>query len=201
MATPTVGETWDQYEQLRVRYKRRKRLNYGRAERVQKEQELGSYLAWCKAQQLPPLLFMAKRFEAMYRASRGLAVPRMSQLKSDKLARVWARIESDHYRDQQSERLHAEAVPADTLSIRELRADPAPYQETVKRRNVADPDGCLALFRHTGGYHPKSGWCEQCINQGVCQRQLRATYGFDVTALRLGRFQGLPNRVLMAALG
>ncbi len=126
---------------------------------------------------------------------------RMSQLKSDKLAAIWARIESSHYREQQSDRLHHEMAEPETQAIRDLRADPAPYQETVKRKNSADPDGCLALFRHSGGYHPKSGWCVQCVNQGVCQRQLQATHGFDVGALRSGRLQGLPNRVLMAALG
>lgn len=200
MAEPTVGDAWAQYDQLRKQYGRSK-IRVGRAERGKKDQELSNYLAWCADKGVPPMLFMQKRFEAMYRASRGLAIPRTSQLQSEKLAAIWSRIEGDHYSGVQSDRLHREASDPHVQAVRDLRADPAPHQETVKRKNSASPDGCLALFRHSGGYHPKSGWCVQCVNQGVCQRQLRATYGFDVGALREGRFAGLPNHVLQAALG
>ena len=200
MGTTTVWDAWAHYESLRRKY-RRKTVTISKDARETLLAALAEYLTWCDEKRLPPLLFMNKRFEAMYLASRRLAIPRVTQLKSDKLAAVWSRVESTHYADAQSERLHREMPSYDVQTIRDLRGEPQPHQETVKRRNSASPDGCLALFRFSGGYHPRSGWCQQCVNQGVCQRQLQATFGFDVAALRAGHLAGLPNHVLHAALG
>ena len=64
---------------------------------------------------------MAKRFEAMHIASRRLAIPRVTQLKSEKLAAVWSRVESKHYAEEQSERLHAEMAAPEVQEVRDLR--------------------------------------------------------------------------------
>ena len=193
-------QAWDHYEKLRIKYKRRPKVKVGIAERERKLAEMKDYLDWCAARDVPPLLFMEKRFEAMYRASHRMAIPRSNQLKSEKLAAVWGRVESTHYAQQQSDRLHEALSPWQVQVIRDLYSQPTPQQENVKRKNSANPDGCLALFRYSGGYHPKSGWCSQCTNQATCAQQLRAVYGFDVVALREGRFAQLPNHILHAAL-
>lgn len=195
-----LHDLWNHYETLRTRYRRKKRA-VTNAEKEQTLTALSEYLQWCEERDLPPRLFMEKRFEAMYRASRKLAIPRITQLKSDRLAEVWGRVESEHYAQKQYDRLKSEMKPEFVQTVRDLRGAPEPHQETVKRKHAAAPDGCLALFRFSGGYHPKSGWCASCTNASICARQLCATYGFDVVALREGRFAQLPNYVLQAALG
>jgi hypothetical protein len=142
---------------------------------------------------------MEKRFEAMYRASHKKVVPRTSQLASERLAKCWPRVEQAHYSAKHVERVTKAQGTTAQINVRALVADPMPYQEDVKRQNAGMREGCLAMQKYSGGYHPKSAHCRGCDCKARCTDQLTATHGFDVVALRTGRYQQVPNHILKAA--
>ena len=195
----TVWETLEHYHQLRTKYGRRRPRSIAAEKEQQDAGHIEQFLTWCEGQQLPPRLFMEKRFEAMYRASHKKVIPRTSQLTSERLAKCWPRVEQDHYTDQHVKRVTKAQGTTVEINVRALVADPLAYQEDVKRQNAGSPEGCLAMQRYSGGYHPKSEQCRQCDCKARCGDQLKDTHGFDVVALRTGRYQQVPNHILRAA--
>jgi len=195
----TVWETLEHYHQLRTKYGRKRPRKIAAEKTREDAQHIEQFLTWCGDQQLPPRLFMEKRFEAMYRASRKKVVPRTSQLASERLAKCWPRVEQDHYSAQHVKRVTQAQGTTVQINVRALTADPMPYQEDVKRQNAGMPEGCLAMQKYSGGYHPKSDWCKGCACKAPCAEQLRSVHGFDVVALRTGRYQQVPNHILRAA--
>lgn len=71
----------------------------------------------------------------------------------------------------------------------------------IFRRRYAErerPMLCLAQTAFSGGFHPSSAVCPRCPVAVRCAEKIRREAGFDIVALRAGRFEQLPPAVVHA---
>lgn len=178
---------------------------YGKATRVERRffrqyvKAVGRYLAWCAANDVEPILFLRERFARMARTP--YAVP-ISQLASPKVLVDWKTFrEGRRHQEEQPEAFARSSGSSSAQYVKSLRSPPLPAQEAFKRQYLASNRASLCLIsEHSGGYDPRSGVCAACPIALACVTRLSASCGFDVAALRLGRFDLLPAAVASAAL-
>ncbi len=189
------------YYDLREKHRRPRPLKTSQQRAEMDERDMGRFLAWCVELGIDePVAYMTERFREMSLASRRRAVPRISQLKSDALAKRWTgwlegeRVADAGYAKRMAHEDH------DALVIRALAAAPHVTKEAFKRRFALEGahEVCEAQIQHSGGYHPGSPWCTACPSARGCTAALEQIHGFDVVALRCGKFADLPASVVSA---
>ncbi len=159
-----------------------------------------AFLAWCAKQEIDnPLGFLRYRFEV---GDHGRYVPKLNQLRSNKLAEVWRQwregqqLEDDHavVLEQKAGTKAEQAIKELRLLTRGMEAAKHPYASTGRH------ELCLAEVDVTGGFHPESRYCPTCPVGVRCAAQLYQRHGFDVVSLRAGRLHVLPREVAAAAV-
>jgi len=149
-------------------------------------QHVETYLKWCDANEVDPILFMRDRFRRVALASKGY-LPGFRNLASEKLLAAWKTGESRAHREAADARLTREAAStASRQHFDSLRAPPRPAQEQYKRTYVLSgrPELCRLSSQHSGGYHPKSSVCPTCPQAVRCAQDLNAQHGFDLVSVR-----------------
>ncbi len=93
-------------------------------------------------------------------------------------------------------KLRSEAGSVEAQYIRSLRLNPLAH-ELVRRDYAAAGKThlCVAQPELSGSFHPKSPSCGSCAHRAPCASRLLAREGFDVIALRAGRYDLLPAEI------
>jgi hypothetical protein len=144
-------------------------------------------LCWCRERSVDPLIFLRLRFEHLRTCA-----PRFKALASENMVFV------AQYREAQTK------PPECGLSDQTIRdlSLLIESQEQARARYERDNKPTLCeINRFAGGYDPRSRVCPRCPQAGSCAQSMRATYGFDVPALRAGKLGMMPPHVLKALGG
>lgn len=199
-----TAASWDvisHYYDLRTEHGRSRPRKTSRKRAELELEHAAAFLEWCRTAGVRDVAgYMRERFREMSYASRQKALPRLAQLKSDRLAARWsAWLEGEKAAAASYDARKTSADPYAQL-IRTLAAKPHITKEAFKRRHLVQgaAEACESQPRHSGGYHPSSDWCQRCPSAAPCAAQLTAIYGFDVVALRRGLLSELPDAVLSA---
>lgn len=156
-----------------------------------------TFLKWCAKQGIEdPLDYIDYRFSA---ADHSGFVPKLHQLRSDRLAQVWVRWRSGEWQNEkQHERLKRSHLQQSVKHLRELTRG----QEVAKYHYVLEGkfELCFVESQITGGFDPRSRYCPSCPLAVRCAAKLYQEHGFDVVALRAGRLHALPPEVASVAV-
>jgi hypothetical protein len=198
-----ISKAVDYYYHLRRYYKRPTPRKFSKKRLAADREAMSAFLDWCKQNGVrDPGAFMRQRFSDFQVASRRLAVPRITQMESEKLLERWQEwLEGDTLRKRADRARTTEAAKqVDSEVIKDLAGPPLPTWEALKakHRRAHEPLACLNVVGPVAGYHPKSLWCPDCSVARQCQDKLQAIHGFDVTALRLGWLHLLPSHIATA---
>lgn len=89
-----------------------------------------------------------------------------------------------------------------TGQIYDSNRDLSATTEALKKRylRLSDPEGCMTDDQSCG-YHPQSLACARCALAQECERRLRESVSFDITALRDGRITVEQARMEVACRG
>jgi hypothetical protein len=190
----------DHYYQLRAKHRRPIPRKLSAAHKADDAAAMETFLQWCQGKDIDdPAGYMAERFRSVYLASRRKAVPRITQLANDMLAKRWTGwIEGERI----AATSYTKRVAQDdqfALVVKSLAAAPHVTKESFKRRLAGEgAEACMTMVHESGGYHPKSGWCQQCACAVRCAARVNEEHGFDVVALRSGALDKVPARVASA---
>jgi hypothetical protein len=158
------------------------------------------YAAWCAERQIDPKLFMRFRFEQAL--ARHKAAPSIKTLVSDDSAQEYLRTEAGASLavfEQTVKPVYDLVGPGNGRIyslVRDAMCAPEPYVERFRHQQVSTGRAwaCRSERLRFGiGYDPRSSVCPRCPEAALCAQQTSAEIGFDITALRRGDFDLLPE--------
>jgi len=158
------------------------------------------YASWCSERQIDAKLFMRFRFEQSL--ARHKVAPGVKSLVSDDSAQEYLRTEAGSSLaafEQVVKPVYDLVGRANARVyslVRDAMCEPAPHVERFRQQQVEAGRAwvCRAEKHRFGiGYDPRSSVCPRCPEAALCAQQTSNEVGFDITALRRGEFDLLPE--------
>lgn len=128
--------------------------------------EAGDFGLWCIEHGVIDIeAYVAARHEAI---APGIRVP-LLRLRSLTFLRKYREWWHDHQAaERRQEALKAAVVDDTPLHSAELRA----LWEQSKAQFAEDPRVCILMLEMTGGWNPRSRWCQSCVYAAECKGEL-----------------------------
>lgn len=149
-------------------------------------------LRWCDEHSVDPAELVKLRVEDLWQ--RLGRIPAFSRLCSEKFVRSAQRAEA-------STAAGSKQLEIFDQTVRDLTRQ-LPGHEQLRRRYFFAGQHVLCLENTTaGGFDPRSHYCPSCPKAAECSSRLEQKWGFNVVALRSGRFDQVPMAVRKALRG
>lgn len=146
------------------------------------QREFEDYIQWCDEHGVEPVRFMWARF--LYTSERG----GNKKVLNPPMLKWEAFVESWEWWYDWAWRFHHEPKLMKELEVSrdEVFRPVKPAKEAIKARYVSQglAELCRRATEHSGGYHPRSRWCQTCPEAQLCVAQTNDFYGFDVVKVR-----------------
>lgn len=161
------------------------------------EKQLKSFLSWCDREGIDdPLSYVKTWLEICHHEG---YEPVTFRMKSKKLAERWkVWLSFQNAEEEHQKQLHAQSGNA--LQQRVVSLKLLTRANEAMKKQYAHTERCVAEVELTGGWHPRSRYCQSCPLAGQCAAALERRYGFNVAALRTGHLHMVPRSVAAAAV-
>ena len=152
------------------------------------------YMRWCAGHEIDPLFYITTRLSNVWHTKKFIV--QFRSLRCESCVKPHKDREYQWRLSQASARAASTQESAPSQLVRDLALF-VPNHEQVRSRYYREqhPALCRASAQYSGGYDPRSRFCPSCPEAAACANELKQRWGFDVVALRTGRFDQLPASI------